>query len=87
MIPVHLYGQMADMDPILNLADRYGLIVIEDACQAHGAEYFSKQAESLDEGRLDGPCGGVQLLPREEPRGLRRRRGRDDQRCRRSPAR
>jgi len=43
VIPVHLYGQMADMDPILELASRYKLIVIEDACQAHGAEYFSKK--------------------------------------------
>jgi len=43
VVPVHLYGQMADMDPILELADRYNLIVIEDACQAHGAEYFSKK--------------------------------------------
>jgi len=41
VIPVHLYGQMADMDSILRMADEYGLIVIEDACQAHGAEYFS----------------------------------------------
>ena len=41
VVPVHLYGQMADMDAILELADRYNLIVIEDACQAHGAEYFS----------------------------------------------
>jgi dTDP-4-amino-4,6-dideoxygalactose transaminase len=43
VIPVHLYGQVADMDGILDLADEYGLIVIEDACQAHGAEYFSRK--------------------------------------------
>jgi dTDP-4-amino-4,6-dideoxygalactose transaminase len=43
VIPVHLYGQMADMDGIQNLADQYGLTVIEDACQAHGAKYFSKK--------------------------------------------
>ena len=43
VIPVHIYGQTADMDRILELARRYRLIVIEDACQAHGAEYFSKK--------------------------------------------
>lgn len=43
VVPVHLYGQMADMDSILRLAAKYGLTVIEDACQAHGAEYFSKK--------------------------------------------
>jgi dTDP-4-amino-4,6-dideoxygalactose transaminase len=43
VIPVHLYGQTADMDPILELAAKYNLFVIEDACQAHGAEYFSKR--------------------------------------------
>jgi len=43
VIPVHLYGLMADMDPILDLATQYNLKVIEDACQAQGAEYFSKK--------------------------------------------
>jgi dTDP-4-amino-4,6-dideoxygalactose transaminase len=43
IVPVHLYGQSADMDPIQELADRYQLVVIEDACQAHGAEYLSKR--------------------------------------------
>src|SRR5262249_51101915 len=37
VVPVHLYGQMADMDPIVDLAARYRLTIVEDACQAHGA--------------------------------------------------
>jgi dTDP-4-amino-4,6-dideoxygalactose transaminase len=43
IVPVHLYGQMADMDVLLEIAERYNLIVIEDACQAHGAQYFSER--------------------------------------------
>ena len=43
IVPVHLYGQMADMDAILDLALRFNLLVIEDACQAHGAKYFSRR--------------------------------------------
>jgi len=45
VVPVHLYGQMADMDPILELAEKYHLLVIEDACQAHGAEYYSAKTD------------------------------------------
>ncbi len=47
IIPVHLHGLMAEMDPILEIARRHKLIVIEDACQAHGAEYKGKRAGSL----------------------------------------
>jgi dTDP-4-amino-4,6-dideoxygalactose transaminase len=43
IVPVHLYGQTAEMDPILELAAKYRLSVIEDACQAHGAEYYSRK--------------------------------------------
>jgi dTDP-4-amino-4,6-dideoxygalactose transaminase len=63
VVPVHLYGQTADMDPILALAEQYGLIVVEDACQAHGAEYFSqKKAQWLKAGSM-GQAAAFSFYP------------------------
>lgn len=47
IIPVHIFGQMVDMDPVLAIGRRYGTPVVEDACQAHGAEYKARRAGSL----------------------------------------
>lgn len=63
IIPVHLYGQMADMDPILELAGRHGLVVIEDACQAHGAEYFSRKENRWRKAGSMGEAAAFSFYP------------------------
>jgi dTDP-4-amino-4,6-dideoxygalactose transaminase len=63
IVPVHLYGQMADMDPILDLAARYNLTVIEDACQAHGAEYFSAKDGRWHKGGSMGNAAAFSFYP------------------------
>ena len=81
ILPVHLYGQTADMDPILELAARHNLAVIEDACQAHGAQYFSKNqnrwctagsmglaaAFSFYPGKNLGACGEAGAVTTADP--------------------
>jgi dTDP-4-amino-4,6-dideoxygalactose transaminase len=81
IVPVHLYGQMADMDPILELAERYHLVVVEDACQAHGAEYFSAKEDrwrkagsmgcaaafSFYPGKNLGACGEAGAVTTNDP--------------------
>jgi len=88
IVPVHLYGQTADMDPILELAEAYNLIVIEDACQAHGAEYFSKKEQrwrkagsmgkaaafSFYPGKNLGACGEAGAITTNDPELVRHMR-------------
>jgi dTDP-4-amino-4,6-dideoxygalactose transaminase len=63
VVPVHLYGQMADMDAILELADEYRLLVVEDACQAHGAEYFSRKQNRWVQAGSMGRAGAFSFYP------------------------
>lgn len=63
VLPVHLYGQMAEMDAISELAERFGLTVIEDACQAHGAEYFSKKSNSWRRAGSIGRAAAFSFYP------------------------
>jgi dTDP-4-amino-4,6-dideoxygalactose transaminase len=81
VVPVHLYGQPAEMDAILELAEAHNLVVVEDACQAHGAEYFSrgeqcwKKAGSLGKaaafsfypGKNLGACGEAGAVTTNDP--------------------
>jgi len=60
---VHLYGQMADMDAILAIAQMYGLIVVEDACQAHGAEYFSRRENAWKKAGSMGKAAAFSFYP------------------------
>ncbi len=63
VVPVHLYGQTADMDRILELAEQHRLIVIEDACQAHGAEYFSRKENRWRKAGSMGRAGAFSFYP------------------------
>jgi dTDP-4-amino-4,6-dideoxygalactose transaminase len=63
VVPVHLYGQTADMDPIMELAERYNVSVIEDACQAHGAEYFSKRQGTWKKAGSMGRAAAFSFYP------------------------
>jgi dTDP-4-amino-4,6-dideoxygalactose transaminase len=63
ILPVHLYGQMCDMDPITLLAEEYNLIVIEDACQAHGSEYFSSKTGGWQRAGSMGQAAAFSFYP------------------------
>jgi dTDP-4-amino-4,6-dideoxygalactose transaminase len=63
VVPVHLYGQVADMDAIMELAEAYSLIVIEDACQAHGAEYFSRREQRWRKAGSMGSAAAFSFYP------------------------
>ena len=63
IVPVHLYGQMANMDAILEIAKEWNLIVFEDACQAHGAEYFSKNQNKWFKAGSMGKAAAFSFYP------------------------
>jgi dTDP-4-amino-4,6-dideoxygalactose transaminase len=63
ILPVHLYGQMCDMDAIMDLARQYNLLVFEDACQAHGSEYFSKANNRWQKAGSVGKAGAFSFYP------------------------
>ena len=63
IVPVHLYGQMADMDPILEIAERHNLFVVEDACQAHGASYYSRRENGWKKAGSMGLAAAFSFYP------------------------
>jgi dTDP-4-amino-4,6-dideoxygalactose transaminase len=83
IVPVHLYGQVVDMDRIAAIAERYGLLIVEDACQAHGAEYQSRgtwkragtfgkaAAFSFYPGKNLGACGEAGAITTDDEQVVR----------------
>lgn len=75
ILPVHIHGQAADMDPILAIAKKHSLAVIEDACQAHGAEYKGRRVGSIGDmgcfsfypGKNLGACGEGGIVVTNDP--------------------
>jgi dTDP-4-amino-4,6-dideoxygalactose transaminase len=63
VLPVHLYGQMCDMDAISELAEEFGLTVFEDACQAHGSEYFSQKQGCWQKAGSVGKAAAFSFYP------------------------
>lgn len=63
VMPVHLYGQMCDMDAIIALAEEFNLSVFEDACQAHGSEYFSQRTKRWERAGSMGRAAGFSFYP------------------------
>ncbi|MGB9692298.1 MAG: DegT/DnrJ/EryC1/StrS family aminotransferase [Candidatus Sumerlaeaceae bacterium] len=80
IIPVHLYGQCADMDAILAIAKQHSLLVLEDACQAHGAMYKGRPAGSMGHaaafsfypGKNLGACGEAGAVTSNDPEIIRK---------------
>jgi dTDP-4-amino-4,6-dideoxygalactose transaminase len=80
ILPVHLYGQPADLDPLLAIAKKHGLVLIEDACQAHGAEYKGRRvggighmaAFSFYPGKNLGACGEGGALVTSDPEHIKK---------------
>jgi dTDP-4-amino-4,6-dideoxygalactose transaminase len=63
VVAVHLYGQMADMDAVEDIAEEFNLIVIEDACQAHGAEYYSRRDKTWKTAGSIGRAAAFSFYP------------------------